>query len=295
MTHIFLSYTPNWFEYTSLLVTVGTIIGAYKIAEHVYDREKADKKVENISLQFSENELFKNNLESLIKPIKSQIEAIDNYLKSDDLKLKFYPEIQVDFLQFVNIKEIYKRNDLNDKKKIEEINKLMTNLYTLYDFRTSLRDEVRTYIEKYNYHERKFYLYRQLFYGKFFELSNSRANGYKMDKGIKKWSFDPKDNFMQEYSKLRMETFDDKEVIDNDGIKDRKKLIEKFIVPLAEKANNYIPEDYNAIEVNDISNEVNAAFIDMEEITGKHKNAMKGYKNSLETVLEKIESFLSTQ
>lgn len=292
---MFLSYTPNWFEFTSLIVTIGTIWGAFKVSEHVYEKEKVDKRVENISLQFSENELFKNNLGALIKPIKSQIKSIKRYLIKDDLKLKFYPEIQVDFLQFISIKEIYKKNDLHNKKNIEAINNLMTNLYTLYDFRTSLRDEVRTYIEKYNYHERKFYLYRSLLNGKFFELSNLRAIGYTIDKGIKKWGFDPKDNFMLEYSKLRMATFDDKEIIDNDGLKDRKLLNEKFIVPLAEIANNYIPEDHNAIEVNDISCEVNAAFQDMEEITKKHKNSMEGYKKSLEIVLDKIEQFLSTQ
>ncbi len=293
MTNIILTYSPNWFEYVSLIVTVITIWGAYKIAEYVYDREKNDKKVDDISLRFSENELFKNNLESLVEPIKSQIESINNYLDRDDLKLKFYPEIQVDFLQFVSIKEIFKKNDLHNKKNISRVNRLMTNLYTLYDFRTSLRDEVRTYIEKYNYHERKFYLYRQLLYGKFFELSNVRNTGFKMDKGIKKWGFDPKDTFMQEYSKLRIETFEDPEVIENGGVKDRQKLNEKFVNPLAEIASKYIPEDYNAIEINDISNEVNAAFIDMEEITSKHKRAMAGYKDSLETVLEKIEEYLS--
>lgn len=96
----------NWFEFISLLLTVASIFGAYWIAETVYSREKSDKKVEDISLLYSENELFKNNIKSIQKPIINQISAIDEYLTKMDFRMKFYAEIQVDFLQFVSIKDI---------------------------------------------------------------------------------------------------------------------------------------------------------------------------------------------
>lgn len=45
---------------------------------------------------------------------------------------------------------MYRKYLSNNKAKIGKINELMTSLYALYDFRESLRNESRTYIEKYN-------------------------------------------------------------------------------------------------------------------------------------------------
>lgn len=286
---------PNWFDFISLLVTVASIFGAYWIAETVYSREKSDKKVEDISIIYSENELFKNNIKSIQKPITNQIAAIDEYLTKMDFRMKFYAEIQVDFLQFVSIKDIYRKYGFNNKTKIEEINQLMTSLYTLYDFRESLRSEIRTYIEKYNYHEQKFYSYRLLLYTKYFQLCNERSMEISFENGIKRWSFDVYDKFMAEYSELTLKTFQDEEVMVENTLISRDKLTEKFIKPLNSISAKYVPEDYNAIEINQISNEVVHAFDDMEHITKKHFKVLEGYKSSLKDVNEKIESFISAE
>ena len=286
------TYSPNWFDYVSLLVTVASIFGAYIIAEKVYTREKGDKRVEDISLQYSENELFKNNLNSIKTPISMQINAIQEYLDNQDFNMVFYPEIQVDFLQFISLKDIYRKYGFNNKEKIAEINKLMTNLYSLYDFRTSLRNEVRTYIDKYNNHEQKFFNYKSLLYIRYYELCYERNTGFKNEGGVKKWSFDKDDHFMIEYTPLVFETFDDKEVMENNVLKSREKLIEKFVVPLMQISIKYIPEDKNAIEIYDISNQVIASFEDMGIITGKHFETLKSFKESLETVDKKITKFL---
>ncbi|WP_437395377.1 hypothetical protein [Flagellimonas lutimaris] len=290
---LFQTTSPNWFDFLSLAVTVLSILGAYWIAENVYSREKGDKKVEDISLQYSENELFKNNLKSILQPISNQIDAIESYLGKKDFKMKFYPEIQVDFLQFVSIKDIYRKHGFNDKEKIQDINKLMTSLYSLYDFRESLRSEIRTYIEKYNYHEEKFYSYRLLLYTRYFELCNKRSIDIKFEDGIKKWSFNAEDKFMTDYSKLTLDAFHDEEIMSNNVLINRNKLIEKFVEPLSVISAKYIPEDYNAIEINEISNEVIAAFQDMEYITSKHFEVLNGFIESLNIVKEKINSFLN--
>lgn len=287
----FLDFTPNWFDWLTLLLTIASILGAYFIAESVYKREQKDKNEETQELQNSENQLLKNNLEEIKKPIIKQIESLNEYVEKNDFRLSFYSEIQVDFLQFISVKDIYKKHNFQNKENVEIINRLMTSLYSLYDFRGSLRSEVRTYIEKYNYHEQKFYKYRALLYTKYFELCNSRANNIVNENGIKKWSFNSDDKFMSEYSKLRNDTFQDEEVIFNNGLKDRKLLVERFVKPLIEISQKYIPEDYNAIEITDIANEVFSAFTDMEHVTGKHINAIKGHIDSLKSVSEKINEF----
>ena len=286
------TYSPNWFDYVSLLVTVASIFGAYIIAEKVYNREKGDKRVEDISLQYSENELFKNNLNSIKAPISKQINAIQEYLDNQDFNMVFYPEIQVDFLQFISLKDIYRKYGFNNKEKIAEINKLMTNLYSLYDFRTSLRSEVRTYIEKYNNHEQKFFNYKSLLYFRYYELCYERNTGINNQGDVKKWSFDKGDHFMIEYTQSVFDTYDDKEVMENYTLKSRDKLIEKFVIPLMQISAKHIPEDNNAIEINDISNQVIAAFGDMEIITKKHFATLKSFKESLEIINKKITKFL---
>ena len=287
-----ISSTPNWFDFVSLGVTVLSILGAYYIAESVYHRERSDKKIEDLSLQYSEYELFKNNLTSLQEPIKSQINAINDYLDNQDFKMVFYPEIQVDFLQFISIKEIYKKFGFKEKEKIALINKVMTSLYSLYDFRESLRGEVRTYIQKYNSLEQKFYSYRQLLYTKFFALCNTRSTKINFKGGVKSWEFESNDKFMIEYSNLNLNTFKDTDVMIDNNLISRENLVEKFVEPLSKIAANYIPEDVSAIEIFEISSEVLLAYNDMDYITKKHFEVLEGYKKSLETVLNKMEDFL---
>lgn len=288
--------SPNWFDWFSLIISVVinaiSILFAYYLGEKVYKREKRDKTQENTEIQLSEIELFKNNISQLKIAIDKQIIDLKEYIEKKDFILTFHPDIQVDFLQFIDIKYLYKNVGVGNSEAIEEINKFMTNLYTLYDFRQSLRDEVRTYNKKYNFHESKFYLYRQLLYTKYYSICNVRAESFIIENGIKKWKFKADDNFMAEYSTLIKNTFADNSIIDNNGLKDRKKLNYNFILPLAIEANKYIPEDSNAIEINDIANQVNSAFIDMESVTEKHFRTIDSYLTNLEMISGKIANYL---
>jgi len=122
--HCIFNFTPNWFDWLTLVLTIASIIGAYWVAKTVYDKEKNDKNLQDKELENSENLLFINNLETIQKPITSQIKSLKEYIKSQDFILSFNPEIQVDFLQFINIKDIYKKHGFDNKKNIYECNKL---------------------------------------------------------------------------------------------------------------------------------------------------------------------------
>lgn len=289
--------TPNWFDWFSLLsslfISAASIFLAFYIAERIYNREKRDKEKEAIDLQKSEIELFKNSLSELNVAIEKQIVDLQKYIDEKNFKLTFNQNVQVDFLQFIDIKYLYKIIGFKNTESIKKLNSLMSSLYTIYDFRESLRDEVRTYLKKYNYHESKFYSYRQLLYTKYYSICNLRADSIIFEEGQKKWKFKDEDKFMPEYTELIIKTFENKSIIDENGLKDRKELNENFVIPLIKIAYKYVPEDYHAIEINDIANDVNSAFIDMESVTDKHFIVIDSYLANLKSINTKIKEYLN--
>lgn len=288
----FWKFSPNWFDWFSLLVAIFSIFGGYWIASRIYSKEKRDKEKEDKELLTLEVKLFKNSLTQLSKSVANQIQSLEEYIDKKDFKLKFNQGVNADFIHFVNVKYLYKGIGIEKQKGIENINILLSSLFTLNDFRTSLRDELRTYIKKYNFHEDKFYSYRKLLYTKYFELCNQRGIDFKFESGIKKWKLHDDDLFMKRYSEKRGEAFQDKEMITENGLKDRATLVKKFILPLIHISADYIPEDYNAIEVNDIANEINSAHNDMEYLTQTHFQAINSYLDILRDVNKKANEYL---
>ncbi len=140
--------TPNWFDWfsliSSLVISATSIFLAFYLAERIYKKEKTDRNTEDLNIQNSEVQLFKNSLTELNSAIEKQIIDLQSYIDNKDFKLIFHSAIQVDFLQFINVKYLYKNAGFNNIEAISNINNLMTSLYTLYDFRESLRDEVIT-------------------------------------------------------------------------------------------------------------------------------------------------------
>ena len=288
--------SPNWFDWFSVIlnttVSAASIFLAFYLAERIYKKEKKDKEKEDDSILNSETLLFKNSLTELNTAIKSQVSDLKEYTERRDFSLKFHQDVQVDFLQFIDVKFLYKKEGLENSESIKNINRLLSSLYTLYDFRDSLRNELRTYIKKYNYHESKFYIYRQLLYTKYYDLCNRRATSFTISKGEKKWTFDNDDNFMKLYSELISKTHRDKSIFTENGL-NRDNLIAKFILPLLKMSFTFIPEDPDAIQINDIGNEVNSAFGDMTTVTEKHFTAIRSYLSNLETISLKIEQYLT--
>lgn len=292
----FADSNPNWFDWLALIISsfisIFSVWGGFLIANKIYSKEKNDKIGEEKEIQESEVKLFKNSLTQLKSAIEYQIQGLEEYLAKQDFALKFHQGVQVDFLQFINIKYLYKDTGLTNQEEIKKVNKLLSTLYTLSDFRTSLRDEFRTFIKKYGFHEDKFYFYRKLLYTKYFELCNQRSSDFESHGGKKKWNFHADDYFMIEYSRLRDKIFNDKDVISENGLKDRKLFSERFVVPLIHLSSRFLPEDYNAIEVNDIANDVNSAYTDIEHVTSTHNKATKSYLNILTDAKKQIENYL---
>jgi hypothetical protein len=293
----FANSNPNWFEWFSLaissLISILSVWGGFWIAKRIYSKERNDKILEENEIQESEVRLFKNSLSQLNSSLQQQINALENYLSEQDFSLDFYQGVQVDFLQFINIKYLYKDIGVTNQDKLKKVNSLLSSLYTLSDFRISLRDELRTFMKKYGFHEDKFYSYRKVLYTKYFELCNLRSNDFKTQGGIQTWQFSADDRFMIEYSKLRDQIFNDKEVISENGLKDRKLFVERFIIPLVSLSSEFLPGDYNAIEVNDIANDIYSAFNDIEHVTLTHKQAAKSYVDILKGTKEQIEGYLN--
>jgi hypothetical protein len=292
----FADSSPSTFDYISLLISstisVLSIWGGFMIARRIYSNEKADKESEELNIQNSEVNLFKNSISQLNIAIGNQLEKMDEYIRLRNFEFNFNQSVQVDFLQFTNIKYLYLKIGFANEEKIKKLNTLLSRLYALNDFRPSLRSEFRSYISKYNSHESKFYSYRILLYTKFFELCNQRSVNEKLEAGKKKITFSTEDIFMIQYANLRYGIFKDPQVISGNGMIDRDKLNERFILPLIELASKFIPEDYNAIEISDIANEVNSAKIDIDTLTTAHIDTIKAYVKILETVKAEIEDYL---
>ena len=91
----------------------------------------------------------------LSSSVSNQIQSLKEYREKKDFRLEFNQGVHADFLHFINVKYLYKEIGVIKQEEIQKVNKLLSSLYTLNDFRTSLRDELRTYIKKYNFHEDK--------------------------------------------------------------------------------------------------------------------------------------------
>lgn len=293
----FTGSSPNWFDWFSLianfLVSIIAIIGGFQIANNIYNKERKDKEADSKKLNLAEFKLFTNSLQELKSAADNQKADIDSYLQKLDFKLVFHQNVNIDFLQFIDPKNLYLHFGLDNNEKIAALNDLLKRLYLLNDFRESLRSEFRAYNEKYNYHEKKFYSYRELLYSRFYKLSNQRSINIIIEEGRKKWQYDNNDKFMQEYSQLLEKTLSDIEIIENNGLKSRKLLNERFIKELVLLSAKYIPEDYNAIEINEIANQVVAAFNDMENVTEVHISVLESFSENLKITSEKISSHLT--
>ncbi|SHH18520.1 hypothetical protein [Flavobacterium defluvii] len=285
---------PNWFDWfsliSSLLVSGASIFFAFKLAEKVYQKEKSDKVLEDLEIQNSEIQIFKSSLIELNDSIEKQIINLQKYDSNRDFKLFLHVDIKVDFLQFIDIKYLYRRIGFSNTEAIKKINDLMAMLYALYDFRESLTDEFRTYIKKYNYHESKFNQYRQLLYTKYFSICHNRAEvELSGDGNTKKWKFRVHDKFIIRYSELVDKILTDDSIV---GLQDRAKLNNEFVIPLTAIAYQYVPEDLDAIEVNNIGNDVISAFNDMEYVTKIHFDVINVYLHNLRAVSAKIREVL---
>lgn len=293
----FFGSSPNWFDWLnlilSLLVTSLSIYFTYRLASNEYKRDKKDKEVEEKEEIKNDVHLFNNQLILLNESCKKQIKNIEDYLKDlDSFRIEQVSNITNSFLNYIEVKNIYKsKSFITNEENRELLNALFSSLHILNDFSVSLRSEFRTYMEKHSFFEQKFYEYRKLIYGDFYKLRNKRAKNFTIENGIKKWSYSAEDKFIIQYEGIVTGKLEN--VQDVNGII-RQKLISEIIIPLRDMSRDYIPEDIDAIEVNDISNSVNSAWLDMLNLKDIHAKAIKSHMDTLIKVVESITKFMES-
>lgn len=281
------SSNPNWFDWLSLIISVIAILFAYWLGEKTYRRDRKDKINEQDELDKSEISLFKNNLYQLNEAIKKQIPDIKEYIEAKDLRMGIYPALNVNFLSFVDLKSLYRKNT----DKTMTINRLLSTLYGLTDFKNTLTDELRKFEEKYRLYETIFKdNYNEVFINKVYEINNKRAINFVVDDNkIKKGQYNDGDNFIREYMTL---TNSFKKTVANEkGVVDRLKVYDELL-KMVDVTKSYIPEDYDAIMIHNISDKARSAYLDMEQIKKNHHTTLKSYSKLLEKAEEKISDFM---
>ena len=290
-TESFWDFSQNWFDVLTLVLTILSLWLAYFLGERGYKRDKKDKGKEQKQLIETEMKLFKINLEELLKAINKQLAALELYKAEQNFSLKYYQDVQVDFLKFVNQKSIYENIGFENEQKINEMNELFSLLFGLNDFRFSLKDSLRYYILRYSEFEKGFYLYRKLMYKMMHEIANKNAidlipgeGGVHIDFGT--------NEFARNFFHLNQSCLYNSELLDEKNQLIRPKLIELFIHPAIELSKHYIPANADAIEVADVANEINSSWINMEQVTKAHFNEIEAHIGLLKKVKESISEFL---
>lgn len=255
----------------------------------MFRKEINHQKEQNKQLIEAESEIFRISLGELKKACNNQATKIEGYIERKDFILEFDQGVNVDFLKFFDIKNLYEKIGFKNQEHITQLNELLSSLYTLNDFGRALTNELRTYIDKYNSHEKNFYIYRKVLYTEYFYLLSSR--GYEITgKAI---NIPVTDDLMISYSRLRDKIFQNPDIIFNNELKSRELLVNEFIIPLSHKSSEFIPGNPDAIKINDLLNQVNSAFTDMVKLTDSHFRAIQSYKQNLETLSSKIDLFLA--
>jgi hypothetical protein len=194
--------SPNWFDYFSLfmtsLISILSIYGGYKIARKIYKREQNDKLLEDMKLQTTEVNLFKNSLTQLKTSVDKQVEALKQYDSERNFTIQFVQGMDTTIFNYIQIRHLYLDIGFSNTLQINALNDLIGLISSLQKFSLNLRNEFRAYMDKYGFHEQKRYQYRQLLYTQFFKLCNERAIGFEIEKntGQKKFKFAQVDSFM---------------------------------------------------------------------------------------------------
>jgi hypothetical protein len=287
----FWSFSQNWFDILSLILTILSLWLAFWLGERGYRRDKKDKVKEENQLINSEVKLFKNNLDQLLKAVDKQLAALKKYKTDKNFSLEFHPELQVDFLKFVDVKHVYEQFGFKNQDKIDTVNELFATLFAINDFRHSLRDSLRNYITRYRDFEKGFYLYRKLMYRMMHEIANKKVIDLVQGNGGVDIDFG-ENHFAREFFHLNQSVLSNPDLQNDSGIVIRPKIIELFIIPAIDLSKRFIPADEDAIQVSDVANEVYSSWGNMEVVTEAHFNEIDGHITTLEDVKEKINAIL---
>lgn len=278
--------SPNWFDWLSLAVSVLSIIIAYLWGRFIYKKEKEDRQNEELENIKSEKDLFENHLCMLKYEIEEQLKDLKKYVYEKGFRIKVNPNIQIDFLNFVNIKSLYKDNDRN------KVNNLLSALYGLSHFYNLLKREVDDCNKYYNQEEKIFKEnYQEVFYIQIDILSNKHLEEIQIDEDGKLIGFKLNTPFMNKYKGIT-EKFNDyvyiREEIDNSRVAD--KLNEIMSI-----TGEYIPYNIDATMVNVYANRAYFAYVNMENRRKQHFEVINTFLETLEYANKEIENYNRTK
>ena len=290
----FWSFSQNWFDILSLILTLLSLWIAFYLGERGYKRDQRDKNKDQEQLVNSEIKLFKNNLKELLNAADSQLDGLKKYEVDESFSLVLNPSVQVDFLKYIDVKNVYEYFGYKDSSKLDVVNSLFSSLFSLNDFRESLRDSVRNYITRYTDFEKGFYLYRKLMYRMMHDIANKNAiELINVEDGVH-INFGGND-FAERFFHLTQAVLQNPELFNENGDVIRPKLMELFIMPAIDLSKYYIPIDEDAIQVSDVANEVRSSWLNIEVVTTAHFNEITGHIKILANVKKNINEFLELQ
>ncbi len=290
-TESFWDFSQNWFDVLTLVLTILSLWFAYYLGEKGYKRDKKDKKEEHQLHIEIEVKLFKINLEQLLTFVNKQLTALEAYKTEQNFSLKYYPDLNVEFLKFINPKFIYENIGFQNTNQINNFNELLRSLYGINNITPSIKDSLRNYISRHSEFEKGFYLYRKLMYKMMHEIVNRNINdivqgeeGFHINFGT--------NEFARQFFQLNQSVLENPELMDVNGNVIRPQLIELFILPIIELCKPFIPINPDAIEAADVANEVRSSWINMEQVTKAHFNEIDGHIAILENVRDEIIKYL---
>lgn len=274
--------SPNWFDWLSLVVSAGSIGVAYWVGYSIYAKQKKDKEKEEAENIKSEKDFFNDNLYMLKDEIEEQKRDLKKYIDEKGFRIKVNPKIQIDFLNSVNMKSLYKDNDRN------KVNNLLSALYSLSHFYNLLKREVDDCNKYYN-QEKKIFRenYQEVFYIQIDILSNKHLGEIEKDKYGNPKGFKLNTPFMNEYKGIT-ETFNDYvyigEEIDINRVADKLNEIMSII-------GKYRVFDIDATIVNTYANRAYIAYTNMENRRKQHFEIIDTFLGTLEDVNKEIKKY----
>ncbi|MFJ1474790.1 hypothetical protein ACILE9_11080 [Capnocytophaga cynodegmi] len=266
----------NWESIITILISVLAIYCPYKI-------EVNRKKKEEDELIKTDNELFKESLSILKTELSSQIDFLENYLENKEYKLSINPSLQIDFLKFIDLKSIYKKNKEEDKKK--QLNNLISALYSLSQFNESLIRTFESFLKRYGAFEITFLSkYRKVIYDRCYEITKNYSEIPESPDSII-----IEDEFVSQYFSISNQ-FNEK-VADEKGKADRKKIAEELF-KLMELSAKYLFKQDEAIEINKLANEAYTAYIEMKNVEQIHNREVESHLKILKKAEKEISEYL---
>lgn len=267
---------PYWFDWLSLFANLLFITGGFIVAFAVYSHQRNDNARDAY-------EAFQDSLLVLNDAVDKTIVELSKFktgmsASNDDLANPKLPVALNDrFLEKVDLpslKRYYKKHHLN----YSDLMSFLKQSSILGAFYNIFLNEFNSFRTTFFSFEQKFKRHRLLYVNLFHEVRGGLYKSHSVD-------------FERKYTVKIQELMKDVDVVKNSAIINRNLLNERYIVPIAQLAGEYITTDEKASQINQLANEVNDARIDMDNLKASMADSASGYIilfENLKTVIENL-------